>query len=336
MLCVEWDKEKKWSNPKIIPFQDLKLSPAASALQYGLECFEGLKAYKSLSEDNSVRLFRPDCNMERLSNSMNRFHFACWDFDRNELLKCIKELVKLDQDWIPEGEGYSLYLRPTVIATNPFLGLAEPQQVLLYVICSPVGPYYKTGFKPVRLTADTEFVRAWPGGTGHVKVGGNYASTMKAAAQASDHGYGQVLWLFEGKDGEKYVTEVGAMNVFFVIETNEGKLELVTPPLSRGDILPGVTRRSILELERLRGELLVSERNISMKEIVLASEEGRLKEAFGAGTAAVVSPIECIQYQGKDIAIPAPGPVTLHVWDEVTGIQYGVVEGPPGWSVKVE
>jgi branched-chain amino acid aminotransferase len=298
-----------------------------------------MKAYKSLSpDDKSLRLFRPECNMERLSNSMHRLHFPCFDFDQEEFVKCIKELVKVDQDWIPEGEGYSLYVRPTVIATDPFLGLAEAKQVLLYVICSPVGPYYKTGFEPVRLTADSEFIRAWPGGTGGAKVGGNYAATMKAGAQANIDGYNQVLWLFPNeKDGENYVTEVGAMNVFFVIEKEDGQtLELITPPLSRGDILPGVTRRSILELERLRGEMEVSERDISMSEILRASKEGRLKEAFGAGTAAVVSPIECIQYKGEDINIDAPGTVTLQVWDEITSIQYGVVEGPEGWSVVID
>ena len=212
-------------------------------------------------------------------------------------------------------------------------GLAEPEQALLYVITCPVGPYYKTGFKPVRLSADTKFVRAWPGGTGEAKVGGNYASTMKASAQANQAGYNQVLWLF----GDKHeVTEVGAMNIFFVIENKETKKEeLITPPLTRGDILPGVTRRSILDLEHKRGELVICERSIGMLEIVKASREGRLKEAFGAGTAAVISPISCIQWKGVDIDIDAPGKISMRLWDDITGIQYGKVQGPEGWSVIV-
>jgi branched-chain amino acid aminotransferase len=203
----------------------------------------------------------------------------------------------------------------------------------MYVITSPVGPYYKSGFDPVRLTADTSFVRAWPGGTGNSKVGGNYAPTMKPAAEAIESGYSQVLWLF-GDNHE--VTEVGSMNLFFVIINKDTKKpELVTPPLSRGDILPGVTRDSIINLAKSWGDFDVSERFPTMEEIQKAAQDNRLVEAFGAGTAAVVTPISCIQYQGKDIEIPAVGDVTQRCWDEITGIQYGKIEGPEGWSVKV-
>lgn len=256
-----------------------------------------------------------------------------WDFCGDELIQCIKELVKTDADWIPEGEGYSLYIRPTVIATHKYLGLAAPESILLYVICSPVGPYYKSGFEPVRLTADTPYVRAWPGGTGANKVGGNYGATMKAQFRAAQDNYGQVLWLYNDE-----VTEVGAMNVFFAFRMEEdgGKTEIVTPPLDRGDILPGVTRDSILHLARGWGDdFVVSERFPTMTEIQRASEKGTLLEAFGAGTAAVVTPIGCIQYQGKDIEIAATGPIAKRVWDEITGIQYGKIEGPEGWSVTV-
>jgi branched-chain amino acid aminotransferase len=255
------------------------------------------------------------------------------DFDHQELVKCIMQLVKVDKKWIPYGEGYSLYLRPTVIATHKFLGLAAPDSLLLYVITSPVGPYYKSGFNPIRLTADTSYVRAWPGGTGNSKVGGNYASTMKPAAEAAKKGYSQVLWLFGDNDE---VTEVGAMNVFFYLINKEtGRPELVTPPLTRGDILPGVTRASILELARSWNEFDVSERFPTMAELKEAAEDNRLLEAFGAGTAAVVTPIECIQYQGKDIEIPAVGSVTKRMWDEITSIQYGKKPGPTGWSVVI-
>lgn len=296
-----------------------------------------MKAYKTLTNPEEVRLFRPDMNMKRLARSMERLDMPGYDFDHDELIKCIAELVKLDSKWIPSGEGYSLYLRPTVIATHNFLGLAPPDSILLYVIMTPVGPYFKTGFNPIRLTADMPYVRAWPGGTGFAKIGGNYASTMKPQAEAAAKGYGQVLWLF-GENEE--ITEVGSMNVFFLIQnTTTGRPELVTAPLTRGDILPGVTRDSILHLarEQWSHEIDVSERYPTMPEIKKAHEEGRLIEAFGAGTAAVVTPIGCIQYKGHDIELEgAPGKLTQIIWDEITGTQYGTKEGPAGWSVNVD
>jgi len=334
MLMVEWDAKKQWGAPKIVPHQNLSISPAASCLHYGLQCFEGMKAYKALDDPESLLMFRPNKNMERLTGSMERLSMPGADFDNDELIKCIEELIKVDQRWIPEGEGYSLYLRPTAIATHPFLGLTSPSSVLLYVISSPVGPYYKTGFKPIRLTCDTPYVRAWPGGTGSSKVGGNYGPTMKAQADAAARGYSQVLWLY-GDD--QVVTEVGAMNVFFFIldkETNKHKL--VTPPLSTGDILPGVTRDSILSLARSWGEFDVSERTLTIHEVKEAAAEGRVLEAFGAGTAAVVTPISCIEYQGEDIEIPADGRLTKRIWNEITGIQYGRLKGPEGWSRKIQ
>lgn len=292
-----------------------------------------MKAYKSLT-DASLRLFRPDKNMVRLSNSMNRLHMVGAEFDHDELIQCIQELVALDEKWIPSGEGYSLYLRPTVIATHNYLGVAPPDSILLFVITCPVGPYYKSGFNPIRLTADTSYVRAWPGGTGNAKVGGNYAPTMKPAAEAAKDGYSQILWLF-GENDE--ITEVGSMNVFFfMINKETQRPELVTAPLTRGDILPGVTRASILDLARSWGEFDVSERFPTMGEIKEAADDGRLLEVFGAGTAAVVSPVSCIQYKSKDIEIPAVGEITQRVWDQLTGIQYGKIQGPDGWSVEIE
>mmetsp|Transcript_23939 Transcript_23939/g.51693 ORF Transcript_23939/g.51693 Transcript_23939/m.51693 type:complete len:398 (-) Transcript_23939:3066-4259(-) len=333
MLQVHYNREMGgWQAPAIVPFQDLKLNPAAAALHYGLECFEGMKAYKSITDSSDLRLFRPDLNMKRLKDSMSRLSMPGNDFDSQELIKCIGELVRLDKDWIPSGEGYSLYLRPTVIATHPFLGLSPPDDLLLYVITSPVGPYYASGFDPVRLTADTPYVRAWPGGSGSSKIGGNYGPTMKPGAEAMSRGYSQILWVF-GEDD--YVTEVGAMNVFFFLKNSSGKRELVTPPLTTGDILPGVTRQSILELSKQWGEFDVVERSITMPEIRDAAAEGRLIEAFGAGTAAVVTPISCIQYKGKDIDIPATGDLTKRIFSKLMSIQYGTVEGPEGWSVKI-
>jgi branched-chain amino acid aminotransferase len=333
MLMIEWEKDHQWSAPRIVPYQNLHISPAASSLQYGLQCFEGMKAYKSLTDD-SLRMFRPDKNMQRLANSMDRLHMPGADFDHDELLRCIAELVKVDAKWIPYGEGYSLYLRPTVIATHKALGLAAPDSILLYVITSPVGPYYKTGFQPIRLMTSTDYVRAWPGGTGNAKVGGNYAPTMKPQFLAAAQGCSQILWLF-GENEE--ITEVGAMNVFFyLINEDTQRLELVTAPLTRGDILPGVTRDSILHLARSWGDFDVTERYVTMEEISKAAKDGRLLEAFGAGTAAVVTPISSIRHQGKDIDISTEtGELTRRIWNEITGIQYGKIAGPPGWSVKL-
>ncbi|GAX14960.1 branched-chain amino acid aminotransferase [Fistulifera solaris] len=332
MLMIEWHQQQ-WSAPRIVPYQNLQLSPAASSLQYGLQCFEGMKAYKSLTDD-SLRMFRPDKNMQRLANSMDRLQMPGADFDHDELLRCIAELIKIDAPWIPYGEGYSLYLRPTVIATTKALGLAAPDSILLYVITSPVGPYYKTGFQPIRLMTSTDYVRAWPGGTGNAKVGGNYAPTMKPQFLAAEHGCSQILWLF-GENEE--ITEVGAMNVFFyLINDDTQRLELVTAPLTRGDILPGVTRDSILHLARSWGDFDVSERYVTMAEIEKAAKDGRLIEAFGAGTAAVVTPISSIRHKGKDIDISTEtGELTRRIWNEITGIQYGKIAGPPGWSVKL-
>mmetsp|Transcript_45984 Transcript_45984/g.112229 ORF Transcript_45984/g.112229 Transcript_45984/m.112229 type:complete len:475 (-) Transcript_45984:2313-3737(-) len=351
MLTMEWSRSSTgWSDPRIVPYGDLKISPAASCLHYGLQCFEGMKAYRSLVDPTKIHLFRPDMNMKRLENSMKRLSMlegvdAATPngqlFDHQQLIKCIGELCKVDEKWIPSGEGYSLYLRPTVIATHRHLGVCPPDDLLLYVIASPVGPYYKSGFKPIRLLADPTYVRAWPGGTGDAKVGGNYAPTIKPAAEASTKGYSQILWLYGPNDE---VTEVGAMNVFFYLQNKDtGRNELVTAPLTRGDILPGVTRASILDLAR-SGRLLdsdpdqdfdVSERFITMGEVVEASNDGRLLEVFGAGTAAVVTPVDCIHYLGHDINIPATGSLTQRVWDELIGIQYRTKEAPPGWIVEL-
>ena len=268
--------------------------------------------------------------MQRLSNSMERISLPGHDFSHDELIQCISKLITLDQEFVPYGEGYSLYLRPNVIAINENLGLAIPDSILLYVMTSPVGPCYASGFKPIRLLCETNYVRACRGGTGDSKVGGNYAGAMKPSRLAAEKGYSQVLWLWDGE-----ITEVGAMNVFFVFENKEkGKKEIVTPPLSRGDILPGVTRRSIIELANGWEDYDVVERNLTMEEVASAVKAGTLVEAFGAGTAAVVTPIECINYNGEDLEITATGEVTQRAWDELMDIQYGKIEHP--WSYKID
>jgi branched-chain amino acid aminotransferase len=337
MLTISYSNNK-WSNPEIKPLENASIPLASSCLNYGMTCFEGMKAYRTLdgesssSSSSALRLFRPDLNMQRLSNSMERISLPGHDFSHDELIQCISKLITLDQEFVPYGEGYSLYLRPNVIAINENLGLAIPDSILLYVMTSPVGPYYASGFKPIRLLCETNYVRACRGGTGDSKVGGNYAGAMKPSRLAAEKGYSQVLWLWDGE-----ITEVGAMNVFFVFENKEdGQKEIVTPPLSRGDILPGVTRRSIIELANGNGweDYDMVERNLTMKEVASAVKAGTLVEAFGAGTGAVVTPIECINYNGEDLEITATGEVTQRAWDELMDIQYGKIEHP--WSYKID
>jgi branched-chain amino acid aminotransferase len=333
ILEIDWNSSSGWSAPQIKPFGDLQIHPAASSLHYGLQCFEGMKAY--VDKDGEVRLFRPDKNMERMNTSCERLFLP--KFDGEELVECIKELIKVDRDWIPEGEGFSLYIRPTAISTHPYLGVTKPDNAKIFVILSPVGPYYPEGFAPVKLFADNQNVRAWPGGIGYAKAGGNYAPTIGPQATAAAEGYSQVLWLY-GEDDQ--VTEVGTMNMITFWINEDGEKELVTAPLD-GTILPGVTRDSILQLARDWGEFKVSERNYTMPELAKALDEGRVLECFGAGTAAVVSSIEMIGYNGKDYQVPLSatnpdqpaGDLTMRVWNEICGIQYGEIESD--WSVKI-
>jgi len=334
MLDIDWTMDEGWGAPRIVPMGDLQLHPAASSLHYGLQCFEGMKAY--VDAEGGVRLFRPDMNMKRLNTSCERLFLP--NFDGDQLVECIKELIRIDRDWMPEGEGYSLYIRPTAISTHPFLGVAQAQAAKIFVILSPVGPYYPEGFAPVRLYADNDNRRAWPGGIGYTKSGGNYAPTIGPQTAAAKKGYSQVLWLF-GEDDE--ITEVGTMNMFCYWVNEDGEKELVTAPLDDGTILPGVTRNSILALAREWGEFKVSERTFTMPQLAKALDEGRVIECFGAGTAAVVSPIEQIGYMGKDYAVPLDpskpghpaGALTQRVWDSIVAIQYGQVEHQ--WSVKI-
>jgi branched-chain amino acid aminotransferase len=333
ILEIEYDVASGWNKPKISPYHNISLDPSASVFHYGLELFEGLKVYKD--KDQKIRLFRPNKNMERMVNSAKRLAFP--EFDGNELLKCIAELVKLDHSWIPQERGYSLYLRPTMIATQPALGVGPSNTVLLFVICSPVGPYYKTGFNAVSLYADDQYVRAWPGGTGAAKIGPNYGPTILPQSLASKKGYAQILWLF---GPEHYVTEVGTMNLFTFWKNENGERELITPPLD-GTILPGVTRDSILQLARDWKEFKVSEKSYTMKDIIKAVKEKRIIEMFGAGTAAIVSPIKQIHYRGTDYEIPLDpsdktkqaGALTTRIADQIMGIQYGDIASP--WSVVV-
>ncbi|KZZ91445.1 branched-chain amino acid aminotransferase, cytosolic [Moelleriella libera RCEF 2490] len=335
MLSVEWTIEDGWLDPKITPYQNLSLDPATCVFHYAFECFEGMKAYKD--KDGRVRLFRPDKNMARLNGSAARI--ALPTFEPTSLIELIGKLTKLDARFIPQKRDYSLYLRPTLIGTQKTLGVGAPGSALLYVIASPVGPYYPTGFKAVSLEATDYAVRAWPGGVGDKKLGANYAPCIVPQTQAASRGYQQNLWLF---GDEEYVTEVGTMNMFVVIRDKQsGVKELVTAPLD-GTILEGVTRDSILTLarERLVPEgWKVTERKYTMKELDEASREGRLVEAFGAGTAAIVSPVRTIAWKGRHVdcglkETEESGETAARIRDWIEAIQYGEEEHE--WSVVVD
>lgn len=332
MLAIEWTKEDGWKEPKITPYQNLSLDPATCVFHYAFECFEGMKAYKD--KQGQVRLFRPDKNMARLNKSSARI--ALPTFDDKSLIELISKFALLDSRFIPDKRGYSMYLRPTMIGTQKTLGVGPPGSALLYVIASPVGPYYPTGFKAVSLEATDYAVRAWPGGVGDKKLGANYAPCILPQLQAASRGFQQNLWLF---GEEEYVTEVGTMNMFVVLKDKEtGQNELVTAPLD-GTILEGVTRDSVLALARERlapKGWKISERKYTMKELAEASKEGRLIEAFGAGTAAIVSPVRSISWKGDlvDCGLAKDeesGEVALQMKEWMEAIQYGDEEHE--WSV---
>lgn len=320
MFEIEWDAETGFGEPRIVPYHPLAIDPASPCLHYGVQCFEGMKAYKD--EQGKVRLFRPDMNMKRFKTSCERLSLPM--FEEVQMLDCLKKLIQVDRDWVPSEQGYSLYIRPTAIATSSTLGVSPPHHALFFIITSPVGPYFKAGFAPVKILAEDSYRRAWPGGTGCYKVGGNYAPGLLPQREAADKGYSQVLWLF---GEEQYVTEVGSMNLFVFWKNSQGKDELITAPLD-GTILPGVTRDSILKLARKWGEFEVSEKAYTMKEVSQAISEGRLYEAFGAGTAAIVAPINGIAYKGTELPVPCgqddkAGDVAKRLYHELSDIQYG-------------
>ncbi|BGP42173.1 branched-chain-amino-acid transaminase bat2 [Rhodotorula kratochvilovae] len=341
MLTIPWNSQTGWGTPKIQPYAPLQLDPSSTVLHYAPTLFEGLKAYKG--KDGVPRLFRPDKNMERMNRSAARLAFPT--FTGENVTQLIKKLVEIDADWVPTDPGTSLYIRPTMIGTQAGLGVGASTDVLLFVICSPVGPYYSTGFKPVKLYATTKDVRAWPGGTGGFKLGSNYAAGVVPQQQAAALGYQQILWLF---GPEHRLTEVGTMNLFVSLSSPNGGVELVTPPLE-DMILPGVTRDSILtlvrdhasgkrKLEGLPDKLTVSERNLTMPEIVEASKNGSLKEIFGSGTAAIVSCVDGIGYEGDLVKVPCGedglGDIARVMLREIVGRQTGDI--PSDWSFPID
>lgn len=301
MLQTSWKEGLGWTAPSIDPLGPISLHPCAQVLHYAVESFEGMKAYKG--KDGRLRLFRPEMNMDRLARSAARLTLP--QFDKAEFLECIKELVRVERDWVPDEEGFSVYIRPTLIGTHPFLGVCPTREAMLYVILSPVGPYFPSGLKPIKLYVETENVRAFPGGVGDKKIGGNYAPTILSQQRGSHLGCAQVLFVLQdGNPKGGVIGESGSMNVFFLIRQEDSQeLELVTPPLD-GLVLPGVTRDTVLQLARSFGDLKVSERPLRFGEVERAAESGRLLEVFGTGTACMIQPVVGLVKQDSEIMIP--------------------------------
>jgi branched-chain amino acid aminotransferase len=324
MFIMNYDEGKGWNNPRIVPYAPIPLDPAAMCLHYGQEVFEGMKAYKTA--DGSVQLFRPEKNMARLNVSNERLCIPL--IDEAFCVEAIKKLVEIDADWIPTAAGTSLYIRPFIFAVDPHVGVHPAHHLMFVVILSPVGAYYPNGLNPVDIYVEQKYVRAVKGGMGFTKTAGNYAASLKAQDEAEKIGYTQVLWL-DGVE-RKYIEEVGTMNVFFVIGD-----EVVTPELS-GSILSGITRMSTIELLRNLG-YKVTERKISVQELFDAHDKGELKEAFGTGTAAVISPIGTFEWDGRKITVAdgGIGKISQMLYDTITGIQCGRIEDKYGWTLKV-
>ena len=326
MVIMEYDEGKGWHDERIVPYGPIALDPAAMILHYGQEVFEGMKAYRAV--DGRILLFRPEENFKRLNLSNERLCIPAIDVDK--CVELTKEFVKLDQDWIPSAPDTSLYLRPFIFASDPHLGVRPGKHYYFMIIASPVGPYYPEGLDPVKIYVETEFVRAVKGGTGFTKTGGNYASSLKAQAVAKEKNYTQVLWL-DGVE-RKYIEEVGTMNVFFKIDG-----EIVTPSLD-GSILGGITRKSAIEILKNWG-YKVNERKISIDELAKAYDDGKLEEAFGTGTAAVISPIGHLNWGDKkimEINNGKIGEVSQRLYDTLTGIQWGKIKDTYGWTVEVK
>jgi branched-chain amino acid aminotransferase len=325
MLRIDYDKGRGWHDAQIIPYGPLSLDPAASCLHYGQLIFEGMKAYKH--KDGRIVMFRPDMNMKRMNVSCDRMCIA--PIDEKDMLDAISELVLTDSAWIPDAPGTSLYVRPFIFASEVFLGVHPSNSYTFVTILSPVGAYFKEGLAPVRIYVEDKYVRAVRGGTGYSKCAGNYAGSLKSQDEAEAAGYSQVLWL-DGVE-QKYIEEVGGMNIFFVIDG-----EVVTPELN-GCILPGVTRNSIIEVVKSWG-MPMKERKISLQELAEAHKASKAQEAFCAGTAAVISPIGELKW--KDTVMyfndGKIGGVTQKLYDEITGIQTGAIPDRFGWLHTVQ
>ncbi|MFZ1400090.1 MAG: branched-chain amino acid aminotransferase [Candidatus Promineifilaceae bacterium] len=326
MFSQKYSPEQGWHDAKIGPYENFSLPPSTAVFHYAQEIFEGTKAYRRA--DGNINLFRPWENMKRFNNSARRMSMAV--VDEEEHLSAIVKLIELEHDWVPNVDGASLYIRPTMIATDPALGVHASSSYLHFVIVGPVGAYFKEGFNPVPVYISDKYRRAVRGGVGDAKTGGNYAASLFVSEDAKKKGYSQVLWLdaIEGR----YVEEVGAMNICFVYEGQK----IVTPPLT-GSILPGITRKSVLELGRDLG-YDVSEEPVDVHQMLADVQSGKITEVFGCGTAAVIAPVGKFGFQDQEYLINdnQPGPVSKHLYDELTGIQYGRIPDRFNWTLTID
>jgi len=325
MFVMDYDHEQGWHDLQIVPYDEFMMDPRCVTLHYGLETFEGMKAYRT--EDGRIQLFRPEMNAKRMIKSNERLCLA--EVPEDMFVEAVKALVSVEKDWVPNLPETSLYIRPVTYASECSIGVHPPKSCRFYIILSPVGCYYPEGVNPVKIYVEEEYVRAVIGGTGFCKCGGNYAASVKAQEKAQKMGYTQVLWL----DGvhREYVEEVGTMNVMFKID---GKV--VTPPLE-GSVLPGITRDSIIHVLKDWG-YEVEERRLSINELMEAARTGHLEEAWGTGTAAVISPIGELNYRGEIVTVSdfKTGELTQKLYDFLTGIQWGKIEDPYGWTCEVK
>lgn len=324
MFVLPYNEGQGWHDPEIVPYAPFVMDPASMVFHYAQECFEGLKAYRTA--EGGVQLFRPEKNAARMAATQERLCIP--KLPEEMFVEAVKALVSVDKDWVPTAPDTSLYLRPTTIATEPHLGVKPSDSYLFFVIASPSGAYYESGMNPIKIFVEDELTRAAPGGTGAIKCGGNYAASLVAQMKAHELGYSQVLWL----DGvhRRFVEEVGSMNCFFKIEDT-----IYTAPTA-GTVLPGITRMSCIELLRGWG-IDVKEEALAIDDLVAAADSGRLREVFGTGTAAVISPVGELRY--KERAIPVgdgkTGEVTARLYDALTGIQWGRLPDDKGWTVQV-
>lgn len=325
MFVMNYDRGEGWHDARIVPYGDISLAPAAMCLHYGQEIFEGLKAYRTA--DGTVQLFRPEENFKRMNNSAKRMVIP--EIDEEFMLKALKKLISIEKDWVPHKEGASLYIRPFIISTDPYVGVKPADHYMLMIILSPSGAYYSGGLNPVKIYVEKNYVRAVRGGTGFAKTAANYAISLIGQEVADEQQYDQVLWL-DGVE-QKYIEEVGSMNIFFVIDG-----EVITPKLT-GSVLPGITRKSALEICKKKG-YKVSEKRISIDEVAKAYDEGKLNEVFGTGTAAVISPVGKLKWGDKvmDINNNKIGPVSQMLYDTMTGIQWGKIPDEFGWITKID
>lgn len=324
IFVMDWTQPEGWHNARVQPFQNFECHPAMVSLHYGCEIFEGMKAYQT--DKNEIVLFRPYENLKRMNNSAKRMCMP--EIDIEFVLEGFKKLLNQDASWVPSAPGTSLYIRPTMIATETTLNLTISTSYRFYIICSPVGNFYPGGLKPAAIMVSEKYTRASVGGVGNVKTGGNYAASMLAQKEAKEQGFAQVMWLDPVE--RNYVEEVGAMNIFFVINN-----QVITPKLT-GTILPGITRASVLELGKNAGLTMV-ERRISITEVITAIQDGSCTEVFGTGTAVVICPVGKLAYQGKTYEINnnQPGPIASYFYNELTAFQTGKTKDKFGWIEMV-